>query len=66
MKTIIRWELTKLRDMQHMPEFMVRFIDWLRYGWFVVDEQETLEHCNSCWRMVHVVNHKCGKCRADM
>lgn len=39
MKTIIRWELTKLRDMQYMPEFMVRFIDWLRYGWFDVEEE---------------------------
>ena len=31
-KAELRWQLTLIRDIDWMPGFMVRFIDWLRYG----------------------------------
>jgi len=30
-KKIIRWQLTLLRDKSWLPDFLVDFIDWLRY-----------------------------------
>jgi len=27
----IKWQLTKLRDKDYMPNFLVVFIDWIRY-----------------------------------
>ena len=34
MKQYIYWRLTLLRDNNRMPDFMVDFIDWLRYEVF--------------------------------
>lgn len=44
MKTFVRWKLTLLRDKDWIPEILVKFIDWLRYG--ILDDSDEYDPYN--------------------